>query len=75
MGISQLGQISRDLIKAGMKKSTRVAIVENGTTNRQRIVRGTLATISGAAKKADVKPPAVIVIGRVAGLDILEWLR
>ena len=75
MGIGQLDQISRDLVKAGMKKSTRVAIVASGTTDKQRIVRGTLATIPCAAKKANVRPPAVIVIGRVAGLDHLEWFR
>jgi uroporphyrin-III C-methyltransferase len=75
MGIGQLAQISRDLAKAGMKKSTRVAIIANGTTDRQRVVRGTLSTIAGAARKADIKPPAVIVIGRVAGLDSLEWFR
>jgi uroporphyrin-III C-methyltransferase len=75
MGIGQLDQISRDLVKAGMKKSTRVAIVASGTTDKQRIVRGTLGTISAAASKAGVKPPAVIVIGRVAGLEHLEWFR
>jgi siroheme synthase len=75
MGIGQLDQISRDLAKAGMKKSTRVAIIASGTTDRQRVVRGTLGTITGAARKADIKPPAVIVIGRVAGLDSLEWFR
>lgn len=75
MGIGQLDQISRDLVKAGMKKGTRVAIIASGTTDKQRIVRGTLATIAGVAKKADIRPPAVIVIGRVAGLDRLEWFR
>ena len=75
MGIGQLDQISRDLAKAGMKKSTRVAIIASGTTDRQKVVRGTLGTIAGAARKADIKPPAVVVIGRVAGLDNLEWFR
>lgn len=75
MGVGQLDRISRDLVKAGMKKSTRVAIVVSGTTDKQRIVRGTLATIAGIAKGADVKPPAVIVIGKVAGLVSLEWFR
>ncbi len=75
MGIDQLPQISCALIKAGMKKNTRVAIVVSGTTEKQKIVRGTLVTIGDAAKKADVKPPAVIVVGRVAGLVHLEWFR
>jgi uroporphyrin-III C-methyltransferase len=75
MGIGQADQISRDLLAAGMKKNTKVAIVANGTTEKQRIVRGTLATIANIAKKADVKPPAVIVIGKVAGLDKLQWFK
>ncbi|AFU59533.1 uroporphyrinogen-III C-methyltransferase [Candidatus Nitrososphaera gargensis Ga9.2] len=75
MGIGQLDQISRDLTRAGMKKSTKVAIVASGTTEKQKVVRGTLGTIAGIAKKADIKPPAVIVIGKVAGLENLEWFR
>ena len=75
MGLGQLDQISRDLVKAGMKKSTKVAIIANGTTYKQRVVRGTLGTISGMSKKADVRSPAVIVIGSVAGLKSLEWFR
>jgi siroheme synthase len=76
MGIEQLGQISNDLVKAGMKKSTWVAIVESGTTSKQRVVRGTLGTIAAAAKKSEIRPPAVIVIGKVAALgDTLGWFK
>jgi uroporphyrin-III C-methyltransferase len=75
MGIGQLDQISKDLVRAGMKKNTRVAIVASGTTEKQRVVRGTLGTVAGIVKKAHVRPPAVVVIGRVAGLIGLEWFR
>ena len=75
MGIGKVDQISRDLMNAGMKKGTKIAIVASGTTDKQKIVRGTLATIASVAKKAGVKPPAVIVIGKVAGLDNLEWFK
>lgn len=75
MGIGQLDQISDQLLKAGMKKSTSVAIISDGTSDKQRVVRGALKTIAKTAKRARIKPPAVIVIGRVAGLDNLEWLR
>src|SRR5438552_6604923 len=61
MGIGKVDQISRDLMNAGMKKGTKIAIVASGTTDKQKIVRGTLATIVSVAKKAGVKPPAVIV--------------
>ena len=74
MGIGQLGKICKDLDKAGMNKSTKVAVIESGTTKKQRVVTGTLATISSAVKKAQIHPPAVIVIGSVAGLGTeLAW--
>jgi len=75
MGIGKVDQISRDLMNAGMKKGTKIAIVASGTTDKQRTVRGTLATIVSVAKKAGVRPPAVIVIGKVAGLNNLEWFK
>lgn len=76
MGVSQLDHISSNLVKAGMKKSIKVAIVASGTTEKQRVLKGTLGTIAGLTKKADIKPPAVIVIGRVAGLsDKLDWFK
>ena len=76
MGIAELDQISHSLIKAGMKKSVKVAIVASGTTDRQRIVKGTLGTIAKLAKKTNIRPPAIIVVGRVAGLsDKLGWFK
>jgi len=73
MGLGQLEQISKDLMNSGMKKNTGVAIVASGTTKKQKVVRGTIETIVGIARNADVKPPAVIVIGRVACLKYLKW--
>jgi len=59
-----------------MKKSTKVAVIESGTTGRQRSVIGTLASISRVVARAQVRPPAVIVIGSVAGLaSKLAWFR
>jgi uroporphyrin-III C-methyltransferase len=76
MGIAELDQISHNLINAGMKKSSKVAIVANGTTDKQRVITGTLGTIAKLTKKADIRPPAVIVIGQVAGLsNKLDWFK
>ncbi len=76
MGIAELDQISYNLMKAGMKKSIKVAIVANGTTDKQRVVKGTLGSIARLAKKAGIQSPAVIVIGRVAGLSgKLDWFK
>lgn len=68
MGIGQLEQISSDLMKGGMKGTTRVAIIENGTTEKQRVVTGTLATAARVAAKNGIRPPAIVVIGSVAAL-------
>jgi uroporphyrin-III C-methyltransferase len=74
MGIGQLDTICLNLVEAGMKKNTKVAVIENGTTEKQRVVSGTLETITRKARNAKLHPPAVIVIGTVAGLcGELAW--
>ncbi|MFZ0510360.1 MAG: uroporphyrinogen-III C-methyltransferase, partial [Candidatus Nitrosopolaris sp.] len=52
MGIEQLSQISCILINSGMKKSTEVAIIENGTTKKQREIVGNLGNIVKKARSA-----------------------
>lgn len=74
MGIGQLEQISRDLMKGGMKGSTKIAIIENGTTEKQRVVMGTLGTAARVAQKSVIRPPAIVVVGRVASLhEKIAW--
>ena len=74
MGVAHLGNIAAALIVAGRDPSTPAACIERGTTNRQRTIRGTLATIADQAAQANLQAPAVIVIGEVAALhDSLHW--
>lgn len=76
MGIGQLRRISTRLIRAGMNKDTDVAIIENGATSKQRVVTGTLENIIDLSKKAEIKPPAIIIIGRVASLrEKISWFQ
>ncbi|MEO9294964.1 MAG: uroporphyrinogen-III C-methyltransferase [Nitrososphaera sp.] len=76
MGIGQIEQISRSLIKSGMKKNTPAAIIESGTTEKQRVIAGTVATIARMAAKKGVRPPAVIVVGKVASLhNKIGWFK
>src|SRR6187200_3317875 len=42
MGIERLDSIAYNLIKAGLSKDTEIAIIENGTTLEQRVIKGTL---------------------------------
>jgi siroheme synthase len=59
-----------------MNKDTDVAIIENGATSKQRLVIGTLENIVDLSKKAEIKPPAIIIIGRVVSLrEKISWFQ
>ena len=76
MGMEQLSRISGILIDSGMKKSTEVAIIENGTTRKQRELTGNLGNIVKKAQSARIEAPAIIIIGKVVSLHKkLAWLR
>jgi uroporphyrin-III C-methyltransferase len=68
MGVANLKKIADALLENGKTATTPVAIIERGLRSDRRITTATLAGISAAAKKADVKPPAIIVIGDVVNL-------
>ena len=68
MGIKNLDLISGDLIKYGKSPTTPVAIIEKGSTSKQRVIEGTLETIVKTAKEQKVVPPAIIIIGEVVNL-------
>ena len=52
------------------------AIIEQGTTGRQRTIVGDLASIADLAEGAGVEPPATVVIGNVVTLrETIEWFQ
>lgn len=75
MGVSVLFELAQGLVKAGMAPETPVAVLEQGTTAKQRKIMGTLHTIAERAKEANVKSPAIIVVGGVCALSGLEWYQ
>jgi uroporphyrin-III C-methyltransferase/precorrin-2 dehydrogenase/sirohydrochlorin ferrochelatase len=72
MGVERLPQFADALLTAGRPADTPVAIIEDGTMRTQRVLKSTLASVADAATAAGVRPPAVIVIGPVAGLAPLR---
>jgi siroheme synthase len=59
-----------------MSKATDIAIIENGTTAKQRIIRGSLSSIISQSRKAKLKSPALIIIGKVVSLqEKLAWFK
>ncbi len=70
MGVGALQQIASQLIAHGLPASTPVALIEHGTTERERRVVGTLATIEGQARRAHLTGPTLCMVGEVVGLAL-----
>jgi uroporphyrinogen III methyltransferase/synthase len=74
MGVKNLPDITQKLIANGRSPETPVALIRWGTTPSQTTVTGTLDNIAERAKKAALKPPAIIVVGEVVQLrNTLIW--
>lgn len=74
MGLSRLEIISKKLISGGLDKNTPVAVIQNGTTDEHKMIKGTLLNISKKVKEAKVKPPTIIIVGKVVKLsDKIGW--
>jgi uroporphyrin-III C-methyltransferase len=68
MGVKNLPSIAEELVSRGRDPATPVAIIERGLAPGQRVTTGPLGEIGKIGKRGGVRPPAVIVIGEVAGL-------
>ncbi|PIR65465.1 MAG: uroporphyrinogen-III C-methyltransferase, partial [Candidatus Omnitrophica bacterium CG10_big_fil_rev_8_21_14_0_10_43_8] len=76
MAVENLADIVKKLVEAGKDKNTPVAMVQNASRLNQRVLRGTLKDIAVKAKDEKIKPPAIIIIGKVAKLEKnFNWLR
>lgn len=74
MGLSRIDTICRQLVAGGMAKDTPAAVIQDGTTPRQRMVAGTVSNIAGLAKAKKIRPPANIIIGNVVSLsETIGW--
>jgi uroporphyrinogen III methyltransferase/synthase len=76
MGVKRLGENAAALIAAGRDPEEPAAAIERGTWPTQRTVEATLRTIHEAVELADVKAPALIVVGAVAARRAdLAWFE
>ena len=74
MATAALSEITADLLADGFDPSTPSAVVQRGTTARQRTVTAPLGEIAERARQAKVRPPSILVVGGVASLaDSLAW--
>ncbi len=68
MAVERIGAFAAALVDGGRSADTPVVVVQDGTTRIQRSVRATLATIADVVRAEEISPPAVVVVGPVAGL-------
>ncbi|WP_240917762.1 uroporphyrinogen-III C-methyltransferase [Phycicoccus sp. HDW14] len=64
MAVSALGDICAAALGVGVDPDLPVAVVEQGSTARQRVTRATVATAAEVAAREGVRPPAIVVMGR-----------
>lgn len=70
MGLSHLSELAQGLISAGKSPDTPAAVVSGGCAPHPATVRAPLGQLASAAEQAGVQPPAVIVVGETAALDL-----
>lgn len=68
MGVGNLKSIADNLIENGKNPETPVAIINWGTTGKQKVVDGILSNIYEESQKANIKPPSLIAVGEVVSV-------
>lgn len=76
MGLHGLETLCVELVKHGMPDTTPIAIVQQGTTQNQRVITGTLATLPAIAEREQPQAPTLIIVGGVVELrEKLAWFH
>lgn len=74
MGLSNLEKITAELLHYGKLPGTPAAVISEGATPYERIVRGTLSDIAERVRAAGLSSPVIIVIGEVAEFSF-RWMH
>jgi len=72
MAVQRIGAFADVLIEHGRPADTPVAVIQEASLRGQRTLRSTLVKVADTVVGEQVRPPAVIVIGAVAGLALRE---
>ena len=74
MSVSSMEKILKGLLNAGMDPDMPAAVLERGTTAKQRRVTATVSTLKEASDRAGISTPALIAVGKVCSLaEELHW--
>jgi uroporphyrinogen III methyltransferase/synthase len=76
MGIGNLGAITKKLVACGKPANTPAALIQQGTTAKQKTVTGTLKDIVQKGREKKISAPAIIVVGETVKLrNSLSWFE
>jgi len=74
MGVANIGKIIKSLLEAGWPGKTKIAAIEKGTCYDQRVIHGTLDDFLEVTQKAQIRTPAIFIVGKVVELkEKLDW--
>ncbi len=74
MGLHTLELLVQGLLDHGKPADTLIAIVSQGTSAQQRVIKGTLRNIVELQQHAQLEAPAIIIVGEVVALQSqLSW--
>jgi uroporphyrin-III C-methyltransferase/precorrin-2 dehydrogenase/sirohydrochlorin ferrochelatase len=76
MGLNSLPTIAQNLIDSGMRKNMPIALVQEGTTENQKVVVSTISRVNAKILKTDIQSPVIIIIGEVVKLrKTIKWFN
>lgn len=74
MGLTALAQICAELVAHGLPPDHPAAVVQQGTTDAQRVVTGTLSDLARRVAEAGLESPCLTIVGEVVRLRrSLDW--
>jgi len=74
MGLGGLEEICRQMMQHGARPELGVAVVQDGTTESQKVICGTLADIATRVADGQLRSPCLTIIGDVVRLHPqLQW--
>ncbi len=76
MGLLGLEELCQGLHRQGMAADMPAALVEQGTTDQQRVLVGTITTLPAIAERERARAPTLVIIGTVVRLrERLHWFQ
>ena len=68
MGLANIHEVTAKLMAEGLAPTTPAAIIERGTTPKQRVFTTTLALLPAKVEAENIESPSLLIIGKVAAL-------